>query len=343
MPFERGFERARRARPAKFIMQSIQAFISKESSAIKASSASPLFNVLMFSAFWALQIFAAKLGFLSGAEALSFQALSMLSVMFVLASFLLPKVGGELVDLYKYQPALFWKLFFANGIQAGLGTCLSLIGIALTEAINAGFLVKLATVTTTLFAWIILHERLTPLKFATVCVMLSGAYLLTTRGQAILPQVGDLFILGACFCWSLGNVLVRKFLKSQAVKADAVTLQKPIAGLPVLLVLLGASAYLTAAYAKLPSVLTCCDFSPRYWPYALGSGFSLALAWIYLNRTLKVATASYMTLMSMVTPVIVGLLALVFLGESLVWVQVVGAGMILTSGVVIYFSDIAYT
>jgi drug/metabolite transporter (DMT)-like permease len=58
---------------------------------------------------------------------------------------------------------------------------------------------------------------------------------------------------------------------------------------------------------------------------------------------LKVATASYMTLMSMVTPVIVGLLALVFLGESLVWVQVVGAGMILASGVVIYFSDIAYT
>jgi drug/metabolite transporter (DMT)-like permease len=324
-------------------MQSIQAFILKESRAIKASSASPLFNVLMFSAFWALQIFVAKLGFLSGAEALSFQALSTLTVLLILGVFLLPKVGGELAEVFKHQPGLFWKLFFANAIQAGLGTCLSLIGIALTEAINAGFLVKLATVTTTLFAWIILHERLTPLKVATVCVMLGGAYLLTTRGQAILPRIGDLFILGACFCWSLGNVLVRKFLNSQAVKADAVTLQKPIAGLPVLLVLIGASVYLTAAYVKLPPVLTCCDFSPRYWPYALGSGLSLALAWIYLNRTLKIATASYMTLMSMVTPVIVGLLALVFLGESLVWVQVVGAGMILASGVVIYFSDIAYT
>jgi len=323
-------------------MQSIQAYLSRESRAIKASSASPLFNVLMFSAFWALQIFVAKLGFLAGAEALSFQALSMLVVLLILGVFLLPKVGGELVYVFKHQPDLFWKLFFANGIQAGLGTCLSLIGIALTEAINAGFLVKLATVTTTLFAWIILHERLTPLKVATVFVMLCGAYLLTTRGQAILPRVGDLFILGACFCWSLGNVLVRKFLKSQAVKADAVTLQKPLAGLPVVLVLLAVSAYSTVAYAKLPPVLSCCDFSSHYWPYALGSGLCLALAWMYLNRTLKVATASYMTLMSMVTPVIVGLLALVFLGESLVWVQVVGAGMILASGVVIYFSDIAY-
>jgi drug/metabolite transporter (DMT)-like permease len=322
-------------------MQSIQAFILRESRAIRASSASPLFNVLMFSAFWALQIFASKLGFLTGAEALSFQALSTIAVFLILGVFLLPKVSDELANVFKYQPGLFWKLFFANGIQAGLGTCLSLIGIALTEAINAGFLVKLATVTTTLFAWIILHERLTRLKVATVIVMLCGAYLLTTRGQAILPQVGDLFILGACFCWSLGNVLVRKFLKSQAVKADAVTLQKPIAGLPVLLVLLGISFYLTTTYTKLPKVLACCDFSPQYWPYALVSGFCLAMAWLYLNRTLKVATASYMTLMSMVTPVIVGVLALVFLGETLVWVQVIGAGMILVSGVVVYYSDIA--
>jgi drug/metabolite transporter (DMT)-like permease len=76
--------------------------------------------------------------------------------------------------------------------------------------------------------------------------------------------------------------------------------------------------------------------------FALGSGFFLAMAWLYLNRTLKVATASYMTLMSMITPVIVSLLAVLFLGETLVWVQVIGAGMILLAGVLIYFSDIAF-
>jgi drug/metabolite transporter (DMT)-like permease len=31
------------------------------------------------------------------------------------------------------------------------------------------------------------------------------------------------------------------------------------------------------------------------------------------------------------------------LGETLDWVQVIGVGMILSGGVVIYFSDIAYT
>jgi drug/metabolite transporter (DMT)-like permease len=67
------------------------------------------------------------------------------------------------------------------------------------------------------------------------------------------------------------------------------------------------------------------------------------MAWIYLYRTLDVATASYMTLMSMATPIIVSALALAILDERLVWVQIVGGGMIILSGVAIYFSDIAYT
>ena len=164
-----------------------------------------------------------------------------------------------------------------------------------------------------------------------------------TKGQVLLPRIGDLFILGACFCWSLGNVLVRKFLKSQPISADVVTIQKPIAGMSMLLGMIAVFSLFSSAFGNQSQILPCCSFSVSYLPYAIGSGFCLAMAWIYLNRTLKVATASYMTLMSMVTPVIVGLLAFIFLGETLVWVQVIGVGMILLGGVVIYFSDIAYS
>jgi drug/metabolite transporter (DMT)-like permease len=314
-----------------------------EFKAIKTSATSPLFNVLLFSAFWALQIFFAKLGLNSGAEVLSFQVLSVAVVLATLGVFLLPSVSADLVFLFRHQHTLFWKLFFANGIQSGLGTYLSLIGIALTDAVNAGFLVKMATVTTILFAWIILNERLTPLKVVTVIVMLSGAYLLTTKGQALLPRIGDLFILGACFCWSFGNVLVRKFIKSQPIRADVVTMQKPIAGITVLFVFIAILGFISTIFGGQLAVLNCCTFSSAYLPYAISSGFCLAMAWFYLNRTLKVATASYMTLMSMVTPVIVGVLAFIFLGERLELVQVIGAGMILSSGVVVFFSDIVYS
>jgi drug/metabolite transporter (DMT)-like permease len=297
----------------------------------------------MFSAFWAVQLFVAKLGFIAGAMVLPFQVVMVVTTIATLAILLIPKSGPDLAKLFKHKPSLFWKLFLANSIQAGLGTCLSIIGISLTDVINAGFLVKLTTVSTILLSWVIIKEKFTFLKVVVVVAMIFGAYLLTTKGQNLLPRVGDLFILGACFCWSLGSVLVRRFLKTQAVNADVITLQKPLAGLLVFGALIGISVFNPATLGNLNNVLKCCTFVPSYNIYAIGSGICLAMAWIYLYRTLQFATASYMTLMSMVTPIIVSVLALIFLDESLVLVQIIGAGMIILSGVAIYFSDVVYT
>ena len=272
---------------------------------------------------------------------LPFQAVMLFSAMATVAVLLFPKSGPELTQLFKHNPALFWKLFFANAIQSGLGSSLSIVGIALTNAINAGFLVKLSTVSTIFFAWVILKERMSFLKLSVIVIALSGAYLLTTKGQAILPQIGDLFILGACLCWSFGNVIVRSMLRSQSVTADVITIQKPLAGTPIYLIFVGFSVFYSDGLGELGQVLACCSFSLTFLPYALGSGFCLAMAWIYLYRTLNVATASYMTLMSMATPIIVSILAMVILKETLIWIQVIGAGLILLSGVMIYFSGIS--
>jgi len=304
---------------------------------------SPLFNVLMFSAFWAVQLFVAKLGFIAGATVLPFQIVMVVTTIATLAILLLPKSGLDLAKLFKHKPSLFWKLFLANSFQAGLGTCLSIIGISLTDVINAGFLVKLTAVSTILLSWIFLKEKFTFIKVVVVVAMIFGAYLLTTKGQNLLPRVGDLFILGACFCWSLGSVLVRRFLKTQAVNADVVTLQKPLAGLLVFGALIGISVFSPAILGNFNNVLKCCTFVPSYSIYAIGSGICLAMAWIYLYRTLQLATASYMTLISMVTPIIVSVFALIFLDERLILIQIVGAGLIVLSGVAIYFSDIAYS
>jgi drug/metabolite transporter (DMT)-like permease len=300
-----------------------------------------LFNILMFSVFWAMQIFVTKLSFNSGAQVLSFQLLSILIALVILALLILPKFGTEIGDYFRNQPRLFWKLFFANGIQSGLGTCLSIIGISLTSAINAGFLVKLATVSTIIFAWLILNERLTIIKILMVFSMLFGAYLLTTKGQVLLPKIGDLFILSACVCWSIGNVLVRKVLKTYPVRVDLITLQKPLAGLPVILLLVGISVLSPGIFGEHIQVMSCCNPPLSALPYTIGNGFLLAMTWIYLNNTLEVSSASYMTMMSMITPVIVSLLAMIFLGETMILIQILGAGLIILSGVVTYFSGIA--
>ena len=310
---------------------------------MKTSPSSPAFNVLMFSTFWALQIIFAKLGFNAGADVLSFQLLSTIIAFLILLVLIFPKVKSQFFHLYKDQNSLFWKLFVANGIQAGFGTCFALVGIALTNAINAGFLVKLTTVTTILFAWIILKEKLSVIKVLIVFMMLFGAYLLTTKAQVLIPKTGDLFLIGACVCWSLGTVLVRMFLKDEPIDPDVVTMQKPLASFPVILSLVGVSFIISSSSGVFNQVFDCCQLPSAEVIYILLNGFCLAMAWIFLYRTLKVSTASYLTMMSMLTPVIVSLLALVFLGETLIFIQVVGAAMIILSGTVVYFSDIAYT
>jgi drug/metabolite transporter (DMT)-like permease len=310
---------------------------------VKTLSASPFFNVMMFSTFWALQIFIAKMGLNTGARVLPFQLVVSIAATITVGVLLWSKTNAPLRQLFMQRPALFWELSLANAIQAGLGAILNIIGIAWTEAINAGFLVKVATVTTVFFAWLILKESISKLKIAIVFLMLFGAYLLTTKGQSLLPRVGDLFILGACVCWSMGSVLVRKTLRTHAVNADVVTMQKPLASLPVFFILISLSLFFPRALGSLQPVLICCTFSSVYLPYAIVSGICLAITWIFLFRTLNVATASYMTLMSMITPIIVSVLALVFLGERLVLIQIIGGGLIILSGVAIYFSDIAFT
>jgi drug/metabolite transporter (DMT)-like permease len=299
------------------------------------------YYVMMFSASWALQILVTKLGFNAGAQVLPFQAVSILTALTILSILILPRQGMEIRRFFFQQPAIFWKTFLANAIQSGLGTCLSIVGISLTAAINAGFLVKLSTVTTVIFARLILKERLTAPKILMVVCMLSGAYLLTTKGQLILPRAGDLFILGACVCWSLGNVMMRKYFNNHSVAADLVTFQKPIAGFPIVLALAAITLMIPKPELGMLSLVAWEHPTTTTLLFAIGNGLCLAVTWTYLNLTLEVSTASYMTMMSMVTPVIVSVLALILLGETLNWVQAAGAGMIILAGAATYFSDIA--
>ena len=115
-------------------------------------------------------------------------------------------------------------LLLANSIHFGVGGFFSNSGVALTSAVNAGFLVKFALVTTILLAWIFLKEKMTVTKAISASIMILGGYLLSTKGQSLIPQVGDVLIVLACLAWSIGNILVRKAIKDSNISGDIVSL-----------------------------------------------------------------------------------------------------------------------
>lgn len=62
----------------------------------KRLAESSLFNVLMFSVFWAFQIFFAKLGFNAGAMAIPLQLVMVVTAMVTLGILILPRSGLEI-------------------------------------------------------------------------------------------------------------------------------------------------------------------------------------------------------------------------------------------------------
>ncbi len=294
----------------------------------------PIFNVSLFSLFWALQIFVAKLAFEGGANPVSFTIQSGIVAFVILSIYILPRKCKELMNTPK---GIMAGLLLANAIHFGLGIFFCNAGTALTSAINVGFLIKFGLVTTTLLALIVLHEKMTLSKMIAVLIMLIGSFLITTRGNMIAPHSGDSLVILACLCWSTANVLIRKILKGSEISDEIVTFLRPVAGIPLLVFFV----LLAPLYPEPIRRVFQVNILEITLPFLVAAnGFFLALLFLYLNRTLKVASASYMTMMSMITPVIVTILAVSFLKEEMKWIQIIGAVLIISSGVATHYLQI---
>lgn len=292
---------------------------------------SAFFNVFLFSFFWALQIFVAKLAFIRGAEIVPFTIQSAVVALVVLFLYVLPQKWH---DLRSIKSRVLLGLLAANAIHFGVGGFLGSAGTALTSAINAGFLVQFSTVTTSILAWTILKEKATIPRAFMVILILLGSFFLTTNGQLMLPHTGDVLIILACLSWSIGNIIVKKVLKETSVNSDVVSFLRPVAGLPVFFVFL----LFTPLYpTPVQTIFQQNIFIYKEVLLMILNGVFTAFVWIFLNRTLKIATASYMTMMSSLTPVIVAILAITFLRETVGAVQLIGILLIISSSIVVHY------
>jgi len=287
----------------------------------------PFANVMAFSIFWAIQIFIAKLAFLAGAQVIPFTIQTGVVAIVLLSVYVLLFKRSELQSLSKN---ILLGLLVGSAIHNGLGSFLSNAGISLTTALNAGFLIQFTTVTTSILAWLVLKEQMTKSKIMMIVMIMFGTYFLITKGQTLTPHLGDILILLACLSWSAGNIIIKSILKKHSVDSDVVTFLRPISGLPVFL----GFVWLSPLYpAPTQALFQTNIFDFTYVPFALLNGLFAVLLWIFLNRTLKIASASYMTMMSSLTPILVALLAMVFLKETLIPIQWFGVVLITISGI----------
>lgn len=212
------------------------------------------------------------------------------------------------------------------GLLLGMGL-ISTFGVNITEAfalkysqaINYAFLIRSTVFFTIIFAYVLLGEKLTKKKLVLVAVILLGAYLLTTNGQLLTFSLGDIFTLTEAALIALGNNVFGKLATNRMKPQVSAAASFLVGVIPVVIIALFQQAI---AWPQLP------------WLIVLMTVTDILIV-VFRFRAYTYATASFVSMVFSLTPVLVAILAMLFLGETMTWLQLVGGVLILLAGLAV--------
>lgn len=275
-----------------------------------------LLYVAIFSLSWALLIFFNKLALNSGIRPLPYTIHTMLISTILLTIYVFLTKKKELKEI---NARVVKNLFFIGDV-VGTASIATIYGLKLSTSVNYSFLIKSTLVFSILFAFIFLKEKIDKKKALLLLIFILGAYLITTGGVRIVPKVGDILTVFAALCFSSTAVIQKQLTKK--VSPEIIGWGRIFFALIVLLFLI--------PFIK-TNVLE--SISPQF--VLIVATLSAVLV-VYLNKTLSVASVSYMTMMSMSVPVINSLLGTFLLKEIMNIFQIIGGILIISSGVLVH-------
>jgi drug/metabolite transporter (DMT)-like permease len=213
-----------------------------------------------------------------------------------------------------------WRHGWLGLLEPGLAYHLSLAGLALTSAASASVLGSLEPAVVPLVAWLLLRERPTAPFLAVVAGATAGAALVSlapaTDGRSL---GGDLLILAGVGAAATYGVLASRRVHVAGPIGTALAHQVWALGLVVVIAAVGSDL------AHLPT-------DPAGLAWAAGSGIvGYALPfWLYLSAVTHISAARAATYLTLI-PVFGVALSVLLLGESVGWVQAVGAALVVLS------------
>ncbi|NMC35566.1 DMT family transporter [Candidatus Beckwithbacteria bacterium] len=272
-----------------------------------------LFTVFSFSFFWAVCIIANKAILNQGGHPFIVPT----QIYLIGFLFLLALSHKKLSGFAKLSTKQRFYLLLTGLTIAG-SVILGSYGLKLSSSINYGFLIKSTIIFATLIGAFFFQEKLTKVKLGLLLLFLLGLYILTSQGEILIPHLGDILIFLAAL-----------------LAAISAALQKPVlkVGLSPLLLALSRVAIAGLCFLLAAPFVSQTFYIPKGGILLLLAGFSYGIYSYFLSKTLQLATLSYMTMMSMLTPVIVSILAFGFLGETITAYHLFGGGLIILSGI----------
>lgn len=276
--------------------------------------------ITIFSFSWALKIFFNKIALSKGVNPVAFITQAVFVSVLILTFYTLIKNKSEIkrlsIDVYK-------RLFF-TGFFLGMGYVIGLYGLKYSTSINYSFAIKSSIIFTPLLAILVLKEKIDKNRLLLVIAFIIGIYLIVSGGKFILPRASDLLTLIAAFCFSC-VVIVQKILTKKA-NSTIIAWGRTFFALPVFIFL--------AFFLKV-------NITKIVFPELVFTvGFLVAIMAISINKSINISTVTYVSMMSMIVPVLNVILGSVFLNETINFFQILGGSLVIFSGIQVQKSNI---
>ena len=206
----------------------------------------------------------------------------------------------------------------------GLGISLGaqFVGTDLSTAVNGALVTSASPAFAVLFAVVLLGEKLTRLRLASIVLASAGVLVILNPAAADFSSdtfVGDVFLAIAAFTWGLYSVLVRRVSIQHSLSTLTVTVYALFGGL---LLSVPASA-LELSNRAIGEVDALVVLGVLY----LGI-ISTALALLLWNRAFALAPAAVASLFFFAQPLSGALLAALVLGQEMTLALWLGGGLI---------------
>jgi len=253
-----------------------------------------------------------KQGLTYGLDPLSFSMTTgLLAGLFSLV-LLLPK--SEIIK--ELNRTDFRDLIILGVLASGLSQLTIYYGQKTTSAINAGFLVKLTSLTTIPFAYFLVKERFKKNILVPIIVTLLGTFLLTTGGKLAMPRLGDLLIIFATIQLGFTNAYSKRVMSkiSSYITSGFRLIFGGIFLFLIVFSLMGASAFTS--------------FSKGFW-FVLFSAILITIVIFTFYKGIELATPSSVAIFFLLSAVFSTLFAHLILGEAISTVQIIGGGLVL--------------
>lgn len=277
-------------------------------------SKSKIIFIIIAATAYGLSTVITKMGLNAMLEVSSYTFLTMMfATMFLLPYYISVKEKKITMNDYK-------NFFILGLIASGIAHLLIFFGQSYTSAINAGFLVKMATPFTAIFALIILREKIGKIGWTAILISLFGCLLLSTQGK-ITPQIGDSFILLAASLLGFSNVFAKNLMKKHS--STTVVFWRSVFGSIVLFVI--SFLYIKNPFLSISS-------------YAVLNGLLIAITLACLYKSFDIIGPTFSSALFLTSSVISLIFAMALLGEFISPVQLLG-GVIILIGVALMLKN----